>query len=375
MADMYLLVLVTAAALHRVRPLLPSTLPRIVVLVPAHNEELIIGDLLKNLTCLDYPDYHIYVIADNCTDRTEALCRNWKVPYLTVWKRTDFEKRGKGHALAWGFQRILSGKDSFRAAVIIDADSKVSPLFLKEMAAGLERGCDVQQGDYRIDLANSVWRRRIAYISAALYHHVRSLGRCHLGLSSGLFGNGVCLSRRIVEEVGWQAYSLVEDIEYQALLALRGISVHYRPSAVLWALAPESLDGSATQRRRWEVGRYRLISDYVPKLIMNALRKGNIVSLGVALDILMPSYTMQWAAMLVFCLPGLIFNNEVFWYCWSLGIFALVVYLVGGLLLVDMTTELWLSLLGAPFFAGWVVSLHLMQLFRKKEREWLRTPR
>ena len=45
------------------------------VVVAAHNEEAVIGQLIENLHRLDYPKelYDIYVIADNCTDRTAEI--------------------------------------------------------------------------------------------------------------------------------------------------------------------------------------------------------------------------------------------------------------------------------------------------------------
>ena len=45
------------------------------LLVPAHNEEMILGTLLESLSHLDYPQelYTVYVIADNCTDTTALL--------------------------------------------------------------------------------------------------------------------------------------------------------------------------------------------------------------------------------------------------------------------------------------------------------------
>lgn len=47
------------------------------MVIPAHNEEMVLGELLDNLKILKYPKelYDIYVIADNCTDRTADIAR------------------------------------------------------------------------------------------------------------------------------------------------------------------------------------------------------------------------------------------------------------------------------------------------------------
>src|SRR5271167_1689501 len=48
---------------------------RLVVLVPAHNEELLIGRTVKSLLAQSYPRdlFRIVVIADNCRDDTAAV--------------------------------------------------------------------------------------------------------------------------------------------------------------------------------------------------------------------------------------------------------------------------------------------------------------
>ena len=51
---------------------------RFLVLVPAHNEEKVIGDIIRNLDAMDYPRelYDYYIIADNCTDSTAETARS-----------------------------------------------------------------------------------------------------------------------------------------------------------------------------------------------------------------------------------------------------------------------------------------------------------
>ena len=50
---------------------------RFAVLIPAHNEEMVIEPLLESLENQDYPRtlYDVYVIADNCTDDTARRAR------------------------------------------------------------------------------------------------------------------------------------------------------------------------------------------------------------------------------------------------------------------------------------------------------------
>jgi len=73
-----------------------------VVLVPAHNEETGLARTLANLGEIEYPHgcWKICVIADNCTDSTAEVARQF--PGVDVYVRDDLEHRGKGFALEWG---------------------------------------------------------------------------------------------------------------------------------------------------------------------------------------------------------------------------------------------------------------------------------
>src|SRR5437870_8318080 len=57
------------------RPAPPGTLPRLLVLVPAHNEELVLASCLGSLALQRYPTERLttVVVADNCSDRTAAI--------------------------------------------------------------------------------------------------------------------------------------------------------------------------------------------------------------------------------------------------------------------------------------------------------------
>src|SRR4051794_19373730 len=75
------------------------------IIVPAHNEELLISKTCENLLNIDYPSsrQEIYVIADNCTDKTVEICSALPV---TVMSRRDEKNAGKGYALKWAFEQV-----------------------------------------------------------------------------------------------------------------------------------------------------------------------------------------------------------------------------------------------------------------------------
>ena len=64
------------------------------LLVAAHNEEAVIDKIIESLLELDYPKelYDIFVIADNCNDKTAEIARRYNV---NVFERKVLNKRDK----------------------------------------------------------------------------------------------------------------------------------------------------------------------------------------------------------------------------------------------------------------------------------------
>jgi hypothetical protein len=120
---------------------------RMVVLVPAHDEQAGIGATLDSLRACAYPPsaLRVVVIADNCTDGTAACAR---AAGAQVWERAQPERRGKGFALAWALDRLDAEGDTFDALVVLDADCLASPNMLAEIDRRLRRGTRALQVNY-----------------------------------------------------------------------------------------------------------------------------------------------------------------------------------------------------------------------------------
>ena len=104
----------------------------------AHNEEAVVGELVKNLRSLDYPDelYDIFVVADNCTDKTAEVA---SAAGANVHERFNKEEVGKGYAMGWMFDRVEKMDRKYDAFLIFDADNLVHPQFMLEMNDHLEK--------------------------------------------------------------------------------------------------------------------------------------------------------------------------------------------------------------------------------------------
>ena len=122
----------TIASFIRARQQAPSPMQRpfrFAVLVPAHNEALVIEDTIARLFPQLSSTDRILVVADNCSDNTALLA---EAAGAEVIHRNDRQLRGKGHALDCGIRHLAA--DPPDAVIIVDADCTVGPGCLREIA-------------------------------------------------------------------------------------------------------------------------------------------------------------------------------------------------------------------------------------------------
>lgn len=229
---------------------------RLVVIVPAHNEELLVGRTVRSLLTSAGESAQVFVIAHNCSDATARRAREAELEgaHATVLEYNDAAARGKGFALRWGFaQALAAGAD---AVLVVDADSTVSPNTISEVLDAFASGARAVQCRYEMQSATGRANTELAALAFRGFNVIRPRGRDRLGLSSGILGNGFALARTVLETIPYDAFSVVEDLEYHLHLVLAGERVHYLEEARISAEFPESHAGESVQRSRWEGGRF-----------------------------------------------------------------------------------------------------------------------
>lgn len=94
--------IISACALikFKEKPIIKNKKHKFMLIVPAHNEANVVGNLIESLNNLDYPKelYDVYLIADNCTDDTAEIGRKLNAQ---VHERFDETRKTKGFALQW----------------------------------------------------------------------------------------------------------------------------------------------------------------------------------------------------------------------------------------------------------------------------------
>ncbi len=227
---------------------------RYAILIAAHNEEKVIGNLLESIRRQDYPAEKItvFVVADNCTDNTAEIAR---AGGAVCYERFDDAHRTKGFALQFLMKNIHRdyGKDAFDGFFLFDADNLLMPDYITRMNEAFDEGERIVTSYRHTKNFDDNW------ISASYaIHWLRTVrtehrGRARLGLATRIQGTGVLLHNDLLRD-GWNFTSLTEDRELCAHAVADGERISFCFDAVFYDEQPTDLKIAFRQRLRWSKG-------------------------------------------------------------------------------------------------------------------------
>ncbi|MEG2338279.1 MAG: glycosyltransferase family 2 protein [Clostridium sp.] len=281
------------------------------LVVAAHNEEVVVEQIVESLKRLDYNRelYDIFVIADNCTDSTAELARN---AGALVCERFDPDKRGKGYALEWMFDKIFRMDKRYDAVVVFDADNLASKNFLSAMNLKLKEGYKVVQGYLDSKNPHDSWITEAYSIAFWSNNRLFQLARNNLGLSNQIGGTGFCIDTDTLKELGWGATCLTEDLEFTCKLVLNGHRVGWAHDAVIYDEKPITLKQSWNQRKRWMQGFADVASRFFFKLLKKAFKERSWRAFDCALYTIQPYVTILAGICVVLTAVQLLGANMIF---------------------------------------------------------------
>jgi len=227
-----------------------TTISRFAVLVPAHDEEAVIGALLDSLAAQTYPRaaFDVYVSCDRCTDRTAEIAARMGAQVLTV---PEGRPTGKTSNLAYAMTAIDLAR--YDAVAIFDADNLARPDFLERMNDHLAAFPDTPAVQGYLDVKNpsDSWVTAVYALSFWYVNRFWQLARARWGISAVLGGTGEVVRTSLLREIGSDWQSLTDDLELTCHIVLAGRRVGYEPAAISYDEKPTRVAASLTQRERW----------------------------------------------------------------------------------------------------------------------------
>jgi cellulose synthase/poly-beta-1,6-N-acetylglucosamine synthase-like glycosyltransferase len=348
--------------------------PRLLFLVPAHNEELMIEGCVRSVLDMSYPAdaRHLVVIADNCTDATARLAAEQGAVSL---ERVDADFAGKPRAIAWALSQM--DLREWDACVIVDADSTVAPGFASGLAELAPLNDIVFQPNNLVLNEFESWLTRLGGLLCRCRFQVTFPLKQSAGLNCPI-GNGMGIGTNLLIRDGWRSVSITEDSELYAVYTEAGVRIRHASAADIFSQESRSLQEGAIQRRRWLAGRIRVIQDWGVRIIRSPRigwhqKLDVFVELGLCNPILLLMIGLGVAAISLLTLPGATGEWIAF-----LAVASVSNLVVATILAILRHPQPWRTLSAffmLPAYVGWRLVVVLGTLFTLRDTTWRRTAR
>lgn len=347
-----------------------------VVLIPAHNEGVVIEDTVRTASRQLGQGGRLLVVADNCSDDTVARAR---AAGAEVIERHDLRLRAKGYALAHGIAH-LAVKNPPDVVVMFDADCRASEGAFDTLAAQAA-AClrPVQALFLMTPPAGSGLRMRMAAFAWAFKNSVRPRGLARLGLPCHLYGSGMAFPWALLQDVSFATGSIVEDLQLGLRFAAAGHAPVLCAQAEVESVFPESAAGEKSQRRRWEHGHIDTILSLGPRMFARALLGRNPALMALVLDMTVPPLALFAMALAGYGCVALALGVSPWPAASVIAVFLASVAVFSGAILVGWGSvgRRWVSLaelLSGPLYMARKLPLYL-SFVKGRETEWTRTHR
>lgn len=234
---------------------------RFLVLVPAHNEETVIADIINNLKHMEYPPelYDFYILADNCTDHTADVARQMGANVLEFVKDSEDASTGKPIVLQKALETLEGYQNDYDLVMFFDADNLIDPnMFLEVNSQFLSHSGNVDIIQCYLGSKNKKGIVALFYyVTYTITNRFFQYAKSRLGLNSVIGGTGFAVSADYLHQRGgWTAMSLTEDFELQIEATCDGKRILWNHNVRIYDEKPTRFRASLRQRTRWAQGHW-----------------------------------------------------------------------------------------------------------------------
>jgi len=234
--------------------------PSVALLIPAHNEGVVIAKTLAAMARLEYPgQLDIYLLNDNSQDETGDIASEFAEIFSHIHhiKVPPGEPKGKSRVLNYGLS--ISDSDYF---IVYDADNEPEPNALRllvETAETTKNAAGAVGYVKTKNVATNTLTRMIA-LEFQVFQLLMQCGRWAAFKLGSLAGTNMLLRRSVLEDAGgYDPYALAEDAELTIRLTAAGLRLPVVPESHTWEQEPENLKIFIKQRTRWLIGNIYLL--------------------------------------------------------------------------------------------------------------------
>ena len=264
------------------------------IIIPARNEEAVVGNLIDSVRMNDYPQdkLDVFVIAHNCTDKTAEVSR---ARGAIVYEYNNENEKTMGYAFRYLFDRIREdyGVENYDGFFLFNADNILDVNYFDKMNDAFV-AYDKKAVITSFRNSKNFGENPMSALYGLYFAYgccFESRGRTVMGCSTRVQGTGYVINSDIVKN-GWQYVTLTEDWEFTADRILLNEKIRFCDEAVFYDEQPTKVKVMVRQRLRWAKGHLLVcvtrFKDMV-KAIMNPKSKGGNKNKGSMFDFLVNS--------------------------------------------------------------------------------------
>ncbi|NFS08882.1 glycosyltransferase family 2 protein [Clostridium botulinum] len=241
--------------------------PKVSILVPAHNEEKVIGRTVKSILLLNYPKdkMELIVINDNSSDNTREILKQIQKEYRSYnFKIINTDNitggRGKSNALNIGYKH-----SSGDFIAVYDADNTPDKNALKYLMETIieDEHLGAVIGKFRTRNKDRNMLTRFINIETLSFQWMCQAGRWNLLNLCTIPGTNFVVRKNIIQKLnGWDPKAIAEDTEISFRIYELGYKIKFVPYSVTWEQEPENLKVWFKQRTRWAKGNIYVLLKY-----------------------------------------------------------------------------------------------------------------
>lgn len=229
--------------------------PFITIMIPAHNEGIVIKNTVENITTVDYDNYELILIDDRSEDNTAEVIKQIaeEHPNIKYLIREKDAFPGKSAVLNDAL-KMAKGE----AILVFDADARIKPDFIKNLLPKLEpEDVGAVQARKVISNRNDNFLTRCQDNEMALDTHFQ-IGRDAVKGAVELRGNGELIKRKALEDIGgWNNYTITDDLDMSTRMQIKGWDIRFCPEVSVCEEGVMEIVPLIRQRRRWIEGSIR----------------------------------------------------------------------------------------------------------------------
>lgn len=385
--------------------------PKVTIVVPAHNEEVVIAQTAKAILDMNYPHDRVELLlfADNCSDNTYAECLSVQaMPEYAGRNLTIIDRTGTGGKAGVLNDALEMARGEYICVYDADAMPEKNALYflVKEVIKDPERHV-ASFGRNKTRNANQNFLTRCINQEIVVTQRVHHVGMWHLFKIGRIPGTNFIIQTDFVKSIGgWKNGALTEDtdISFKIMQSGKLIALAYNSEA--FQQEPETLKSYYMQRKRWAKGNYEVVLSNFKHLFGRANWR-------VKLEVFNYSCVFFWFNFAI-VLSDLIFLANVLAICLNLffpdvripfafdadNIYIAQLMLFNWILMIGLylmqimtalasqfgqatTKQIWLALVAYFSYAQMFIvvsidsisSIVLDKVLRRKETKWIKTKR